>query len=305
MADEKIESMDDYKDLLEASFKRFRPGDIVKGTVISVDETGALLDFNYYAPGRIAADEFSDNPDFQIMEEVSVGDEITAAVVRTDDGAGNLVLSKRQANHETAWEKFRQWKNEKAPVSIKITEAVKGGVTGYLEGIRAFIPASKVSLSYVEELSGFVGQTLQAIIITAEEEDAKLVLSCRELLQEQAQKQKSEQAKRLQIGAIVTGKVETLKDYGAFVDIGEGMSGLLHISQIPYPKKLPHPKYVLKEGQEIKVKITKVENGKVSLSMKELEDPMDREVDAAPVEYHDEAAVGTGMADLLKKLGLS
>lgn len=304
MADEKIETMDDYKDLLEASFKRFRPGDIVKGTVISVDETGALLDFNYYAPGKIAADEFSDNPDFQILEEIFVGDEITAAVVRTDDGAGNLVLSKKQANHETAWEKFRQWKNEKTPVSMKITEAVKGGVTGYVEGIRAFIPASKVSLSYAEDLTGFVGQTVQAIIITAEEEDTKLVLSCRELLQEQAQNQRSEQAKRLQIGAIVTGKVETLKDYGAFVDIGGGMSGLLHISQIPYPKKLPHPKYVLKEGQEIRVKITKVENGKVSLSMKDLEDPMDKEVDEEPVEYHDTAAAGTSMADLLRKMGL-
>lgn len=304
MADEKIESMDDYKDLLEASFKRFRPGDIVKGTVIAVDETGALLDFNYYAPGRIAADEFSDNPDFQIMGEVFAGDEITAVVVRTDDGAGNLVLSKKQANHETAWEKFRQWKNEKTPVSMKITEAVKGGVTGYLEGIRAFIPASKVSLSYVEDLSGFVGQTVQAIIITAEEEDAKLVLSCRELLQEQAQNQKSEQAKRLQIGAIVTGKVETLKDYGAFIDIGEGMSGLLHISQIPYPKKLPHPRYALKEGQEVRVKITKVENGKVSLSMKDLEDPMDKAVDEEPAEYHDDTSAGTSMADLFKKMGL-
>ncbi len=299
-----MESMDDYKDMLEASYRRFYPGDLVKGTVISVDETGALLDFNYYAPGRIAADEFSDDPNFQIMEEVSVGDEITAVVVKVDDGAGNLVLSKKQANHETAWEKFRQWKKDQTPVTMKITEAVKGGVTGYLEGMRAFIPASKLSLSYVEDLSVFVGQTVQAIVITAEEEGKKLVLSCRELLQEEARNQKSEKAKRLQIGAIVNGKVESLKDYGAFVDIGEGMSGLLHISQIPYHKKLPHPKYVLKEGQEIKVKITKVENGKVSLSMKDLADPMDKEVDEAPAEYHDKTAAGTSMGDLLKKLGL-
>lgn len=304
MADEKMESMEDYKEMLEASFKRFRQGDLVKGTVISVDETGALLDFNYYAQGKIAADEFSDNPDFQIMNEVSVGDEITAVVVQTDDGAGNLVLSKKQANHDTAWGKFAQWKEEKTPVSIRITEAVKGGVTGYLEGIRAFIPASKLSLSYVEDLSGFVGQTVQAIIITAEEEGKKLVLSCRELLREQAQNQRNEQISRIQVGAIVTGKVETLKDYGAFVDIGDGVSGLLHVSQIPYPKKLPHPKYVLKEGQEIKVKITKVENGKVSLSMKDLKDPMDKEVDEEPVEYHDHSAAGTSMADLFKKLGL-
>lgn len=93
-----MESMEDYKDLYEASFKKFRVGDIVKGTVISVDENGAVIDLNYYAPGFIAVDEFSDNPDFSIEEEVNVGDEVTAAVVATDDGAAILsYLRSRQA----------------------------------------------------------------------------------------------------------------------------------------------------------------------------------------------------------------
>lgn len=174
-----MESMEDYKDLYEASFKKFRVGDIVKGTVISVDENGAVIDLNYYAPGFIAVDEFSDNPDFSIEEEVKVGDEVTAAVVSTDDGAGNIVLSKKQASHETAWEKFREWKAEGKRVSVKIAEAVNAGVVCYLEGIRAFIPASKLALHYVENPAEYVGQTVDAVVITVDEENGKLVLSCR------------------------------------------------------------------------------------------------------------------------------
>lgn len=101
----------------------------------------------------------------------------------------------------------------------------------------------------------------------------------------------------------MNGKVESLKDYGAFVDIGDGVSGLVHISQIPYPKKLVHPKYALKEGQEVTVKITKIENGKVSLSMKDVNEAIDKEVDEEPVEYVSNETVGTGMGDLFKKLG--
>ena len=283
-----MESMEDYKDLYEASFKKFRVGDIVKGTVISVDENGAVIDLNYYAPGFIAVDEFSDNPDFSMEEEVKVGDEVTAAVVATDDGAGNIVLSKKQASHETAWEKFREWKAEGKRVSVKIAEAVNAGVVCYLEGIRAFIPASKLALHYVENPAEYVGQTVDAVVITVDEENGKLVLSCREILQEKLDEQRSEQVNRLS---------------GAFVDIGDGVSGLVHISQIPYPKKLVHPKYALKEGQEVTVKITRIENGKVSLSMKDINEAIDKEVDEEPVEYVSNVTAGTSMADLFKKLG--
>lgn len=299
-----MESMEDYKELYEASFKKFRPGDLIKGTVVSVDEEGAVLDLNYYAPGKIKAEEFSEDPDFRILEEIHVGDEITAMVVRTDDGEGNILLSKKEASHETVWEQFRQWKGDHTKVSVKITEAVKGGAVGYLEGIRAFIPASKLALHFVEDCGEYVGKTVEAVIITVEEQDEKLVLSCREPLQEKLNAARAEQVGRMEVGAIVNGKVESLKDYGAFVDIGEGVSGLVHISQIPYPKKLVHPKYALKEGQEVTVKIIKIENGKVSLSMKELETAMDKEVDEEPVEYVSGENTGTSMGDLFKKLGL-
>ncbi|MCR5742590.1 MAG: S1 RNA-binding domain-containing protein [Lachnospiraceae bacterium] len=300
-----METMDDYKDMLEASFKKFRVGDIVKGRVISVDETSAILDFNYYAPGKIYATEFSDNPAFQILEEIKVGDEITATVIKTDDGAGNILLSAKSANHEVNWEKFAGFKAEKTPVSVRISEAVKGGVTAYLEGIRGFIPASKLDLSYVEDedLKSYVGKTVEVLVVTVDEESEKLILSCRELKQEAAKRDLAGRAAKLQIGAIFTGTVQSLKDYGAFVDIGDGMSGLVHISQIPYPKKLTHPKYALKEGQEVRVKVTKVENGKVSLSMKDLDDPMNKDIEETVTEYIDEEAPDNTMAKLLKSLG--
>lgn len=299
-----MEKMEDYKELYEASFKQFRSGDLVTGTVISVDEEkGAVIDLNFYAPGVIAVDEFSDNPNFQILEEVKVGDTVTATVVSKDDGAGNIVLSKKAANHQVAWDKFKAMKAEKTVIQTKVTEAVNAGVIAYVEGIRAFVPASKLALHYIEDCKEYVGQNIEVIVITVDEENEKLVLSCRELLQDKLNEEKSEKIGRMQVGAIVNGTIESLKDYGVFVDIGDGVSGLVHISEIPYPKKLVHPKYAVKVGQEVTVKITKIENGKISLSMKALDEAIDKEVDEEPVEYVSEETAGTSMGDLFKKLG--
>lgn len=298
-----MESMDDYKDLLEASFKQYKPGDTVSGTVISVDEEGAIIDLEYFAPGKILAADFSDDPKFSILESVSVGDKVTAIVVKKDDGAGNILLSKKEASHEYAWDSFARYKNEKTVIKCKITEVVNAGVITYVEGIRAFIPASRLELHYVEDLSVYLGKEVEAVIETVDRDANKLVLSCREPLREKLESDKAESVKRLAVGSIIKGKVESLKDYGAFVDIGEGVSGLVHISQIPYGKKLVHPKYAVCVGDEVTVKITKIENGKVSLSMKDVNEAIDKEVDEEPVEYTDDTSVGTSLGDLMKKLG--
>lgn len=297
-----MESMDDYKDLLEASFKQFRAGDVVKGTIISVDEEGAIVDLEYFAPGKIPADSFSDDPKFSVLENVHVGDKVTATVVKKDDGAGNILLSTIEASHELAWEKFAKYKNEKTVVKVKITEAVKAGVIAYLEGIKAFIPASRLELHYVEDLAPYVGKEVEAVVETVDSEDEKLVLSCREPLRAKLEDEKASAVKRLQVGNIVEGTVESLKEYGAFVDIGEGVSGLVHISEIPFPKKLVHPKYAVSVGDKVTVKITKIADGKVSLSMKDIHEALDTEVDAEPVEYidKDSEGFGTSMGDLFK-----
>ena len=296
-AEDVQETMEDYADELEASFRTFSVGDVLTGTVIDVDESGVLMDFNYYAPGRIPAEEMSADPHFQLLEEVHVGDTISATVVRLDDGAGNLLLSRKEADDVLAWDKLKQMQEDHTVITGTITEVVPAGAILYVEGVRGFIPASKLALTYVEDTSAYLNQTVRVQVLDVQEEEKKLVLSAKELLTEQAMEERAERAGRMQAGTVLEGTVEKLMPYGAFVQIGDGVSGLLHVSEIS-EKRIKHPKVVLSEGQKVRVKITKVENGKISLSMKALNDVLNKEEE--PVfDYKEEGEAATSLGALL------
>ncbi len=298
--EEAAESMADYEAELEASFKRVREGDILTGTVISVDEERVILDLKYYAEGIIAKDDLSNDPDFQLKEEIHPGDEITATVVKTDDGEGNIVLSKKEANDILAWDKLKKMMEERTVVRVKIAEIVKSGAVAYLEGIRGFIPASKLAAEYVENLEEWNGKSLEVTVITAEEENKRLVLSGREVAREKLADENRKKVAKCQAGSVVEGTVETLKDYGAFVTLENGLTGLLHISQIS-SQRIKHPGVVLKEGQTVKVKILSAENGRISLSMKAIQAEDETE---EVFDYKESGAATTGLGALLKGLKL-
>ncbi|MBQ8638471.1 MAG: S1 RNA-binding domain-containing protein [Lachnospiraceae bacterium] len=302
--EEKVETMEDYKDLLEASYRRIRPGDIVTGTVIDVNEKDVIIDFEYYAPGRIPAEEMSNDPTFVAAERVFPGDRITATVIKTDDGAGNMLLSCKDADDTLAWERLEEAKKTKKVYHAKVGGIVKSGVVVYVEGIRAFMPASRLALTYVEDTTPYLNQEIDFIVTEVNEAEKKVIVSARELLQQKAMEEKNKRINKYAVGTIVEGKVEQLKDYGAFVDIGDGISGLLHISQIS-DKRLKHPSQVLKEGDVIKVKITKIADNKISLSMKEAAEVTSNEVDEDVPEYKDDTVIATGLGALLKGFKLN
>ncbi|MEG2297544.1 MAG: S1 RNA-binding domain-containing protein, partial [Clostridium sp.] len=266
-----VETMADYAKELEASYKRVRAGDILTGTVIGVTDTQVILDLKYYAPGIIEKDDLSNDPDFNMKEEIHEGDEITATVLKTDDGEGNMILSRKEANDKTSWEKLKTMMEERTIVPVKIAEIVNAGAIAYLEGIKGFIPASRIDASYVENLEEWSGKTIEATVITVDEERQKLVLSGREAARAKQAVEKSKQIAKCEVGAIMQGTVETLKDYGAFISLENGLSGLLHISQISN-QRIKHPGVILKEGQTVTVKIISIADGKISLSMKALEE---------------------------------
>ena len=191
---EKIETMDDYKEELEASYRRILPGDMVTGTVIDITETDVMIDFNYYAPGRIPVSEMSDDPDYKVMEKVKIGDTLTASVMKTDDGAGNMLLSCREANEELVWDKLKDMMENKTMIHGKIGGIVNAGVIMYVEGVRGFIPASKLDLHYVEETESYLGKEVDAVIIDVEEEQKKLVLSVKDVLIKKALEEKKTMA---------------------------------------------------------------------------------------------------------------
>ena len=299
------ETMEDYKEALEASYRRIRPGDIVTGTVIDVNDQDVTIDFNYYAPGRIPVTELSDDPTYQVQENVAVGDTLTATVVKTDDGAGNMLLSCKDAAEELAWDKLQEAQKTKTVYHVKVAGAVNGGCVAYVEGVRGFIPASKLALEYVEEPADYLNKELDVQVISVDEDAKRVVLSAKELLLAKVMEEKNKKINKYTVGTVMEGTVEQLKDYGAFVNIGDGITGLVHISQIS-DRRLKHPSQVLKEGDKVKVKIIKIENNKISLSIREAAELTSREVEEeGPAEYEDNGAAATGLGALLKGFKLN
>ena len=297
------ETMADYAAELEDSLKRIHAGDVMKATVVSFDELGVTADLDYYAPGKIPAEEMSADPAFSVMSDVQIGDEFMAVVTNVDDGSGNIVLSKKQADSEYAWDKLQEMKDNRTLITGKIAGVTRSGAVLYVEGVRSFIPASKLDLKYVEDTEPYLGRTVNVLISEVDKDNKKLILSAKELLTEAALAKREENVKKLQVGSIVEGTVETIKEYGAFVDIGNDMSGLLHISQIT-DHRINHPSAVLKEGQKVTVMITKIENGKISLSMTAIKDAKEAEAEEEARGYKNEYVPNNPFAALLKDIKL-
>ena len=298
-----METMDDFREELEASFKKIRVGDVVTGTVIDVTEDQVIVDLKTYADGVIRKEDLSEDPAFNMQDAVHPGDEITATVMATNDGEGNMVLSKKEANAVLAWDKLKKLMEERTVVKVKISEVVNAGAVAYLEGIRGFIPASRLSDEYVEDLKEWDGKTIEVTVITADEEERRLVLSGREPAREKKQAETNRKIEKCEVGAVMNGTVETIKPYGAFVALENGLTGLLHISQIS-TQRIKHPGAVLKEGQEVRVKILSTADNKISLSMKVLAEEAAEAESHSTYDYKEEGQASTGLAALLKNIKL-
>ena len=234
-------------------------------------------------------------------------------------------LNKGQPTSDPVWARFEELLNNREAIKVTIDSAVKGGVVAFVDGIRAFIPASKLANGYVENLEEYKGKEVEAMVITAEEAGKKLVLSVRDVLRRKSAEAKAARAAIMAEcveGAVMEGTVDSLMDYGAFIKLDNGASGLLHVSQIAY-KRVEKPADVLNKGDRITVKIIGVKDGKISLSKKALEEaPARRE--RAPRErkegedrprrerrekeevfnYKETGKASTSVGDLLKGLKL-
>lgn len=299
------ETMKDYEKELEASFRKINEGDVLQGTVIDVNEEEVTLELKYYAQGIIKATDMSNDPGFSIKEDVQIGDVIEATVVRMDDGQGNILLSRKEANAVLAWDVLTQYMEEKKNLPVKIQEIVNAGAVAYLEGIRGFIPASQLALSYVEELEPYQGKKLTVRVITVDRDKEKLILSAKEVLKEQEKEEHDHKVAMIVPGTVLEGTVESLQPYGAFVDLKDGLSGLVHISQI-CQKRIKKPSEVLKVGDKVKVKVLNTNDGKISLSIKAAAEEQEAEEieNTDTAQYSSGESLGTSLGDLFAKLNL-
>ena len=180
-----------------------------------------------------------------------MGDEVSATVVRKDDGNGNILLSRVEASDVLSWDKLKELKESGEILDVTVKGVVNGGVIVYVEGIRGFVPASKLALTYVEDTNEYLNKPIQVQVIDVDKEKNRLILSAKEILREKAEEERKNKVSNVQVGLVTEGTVESLQPYGAFVNMGNGLSGLVHISQI-CEKRIKKPSEVLAVGDQVR-----------------------------------------------------
>lgn len=281
-ADEGEESMASFVEAMgggpgrpEGALVSFRPGDVVKGRVVQVNQDSLLVDVGYKSEGVVPLHEYTYRHVEDAHEVAEVGDEIEAMVLSVDREEGTLRLSRRRAEEARAWGHLRQAADEGEVLEVPVVEAVKGGLVADV-GTRGFIPASQVERGFTSDLAKYVGQTVRVKIIELDKTKHRVILSRRVVLEEERRELRETTWTSLEEGQTCKGIVKSLTPFGAFIDLG-GVDGLLHVSEISWGR-VSHPSEVLHEGQEVTAKILRLDRqrGRISLSTKHVkENPWD------------------------------
>ncbi|MBQ9549584.1 MAG: S1 RNA-binding domain-containing protein [Lachnospiraceae bacterium] len=220
-----------------------------------------------------------------------------------EDVMEGKVEDEESAEENLAWAHVKELYKNREEIKVKVGGMVNGGLIAYIENIRGFIPASQISLDFVENLEEWLGKDLTVRIITCDSARKKLVLSAKTILKEKEEKERERKRSAIEKGMVLEGKVETIQPYGAFIDLGDGVSGLLHVSQIS-EKRIKTPEDVLKVGDTVKVKVIKTEDRKISLSIRALQADEEQAEAEEVYKLPETAPVTTSLGDLLKNIKL-
>lgn len=199
------------------------------------------------------------------------------------------------------WNLVAGYLENKTVLPVKVEGVVNGGVIAMVEGIRGFIPASQLSLSYVENLEDFLLQDIEVQIIEADQAENRLILSARGILKEKEKEAKKALLESVEVGSVLKGTVETIQAYGAFIRLENGLSGLVHVSQIS-DRRIKSPDTVLIVGQNVDVKVIGIKDGKISLSMKALIEKEEEKVVEEKVAIPKSENIGTSLGELFKNI---
>lgn len=254
--------MIEMKDLIAKSFRDFKEGSIVKGRILEVRPREVLVDIGYKSEGNISLSEFDD------ADDVQVGDEVEVLLVRLENDEGMVILSKEKAAYKQNWEKIVKVFQGDGLIKGKVKAVVKGGLTVNI-GVEAFLPGSQIDIVPPKDLQQFVGNTYDFKIVKINDDRKNVVLSRRELIEQERSDKRQKFLDTVKIGSNVKGYVKNLTDFGAFIDL-DGMDGLLHITDMTWGR-LGHPSELLKVGQEVDVVVLDInrEKERVSLGLKQ------------------------------------
>lgn len=266
------EESSEFAKAFEKTMTRIHNGQVIEGTVISIVDGEIFVNIGYKSDGVIPIGEFSSDPDEKPEELFKEGDEIEVEVMRVNDGEGNVLLSRKNAQSKKLWDEMMNQEDIEEKVFDAVgKEVVKGGIIADISGIRAFVPASHVSIKYIENLSEFVGKPMRLKVLEVDRQRKRIVASQKQVLLAEAAAERRKKWESLVVGEKVTGVVRRIADFGAFVDIG-GIDGLVHVTDAAWGR-VKHPSDVFSIGQEIEVLILNVdvEKERVSLGYKQLQ----------------------------------
>lgn len=231
-----------------------------------------------------------------------MSEELTKDITLNEEPVETMADYEDHFDDANPWNIVKKYWKEGTTLTVKIEGIVNGGAIAMIEGIRGFIPASRLSLSYVEDLETYLLQEIDVRVIDVDQKENRLVLSAREILKEKAREEKEKLVSNMEVGTVLEGTVESLQSYGAFLKLENGLSGLVHISQISN-KRVKAPSDVLNVGDTVQVQIIGIKDGKLSLSMKALEEKEEEEV-IEEVEIPVAEEIGTNLGDLFKNIKL-
>lgn len=263
-------SEDDFSQAVEDLLQEFNEGDMVSGIVRAIEKSGVLIDIGYKSDAFIPNSEFSNDPDILPAQVIKVGDEIKALIEKLESKEGYTLLSRKKAEYEQMWADLAALAKNKTVIQVKVTSRVIGGVVAGYMGIKGFIPASQVLRDGETELSNLINQVLDVTVTQVDRNRRKVVFSRRFSKSRASREEIAKILESLEIGQVRSGKVASIKDFGAFIDLG-GIEGLVHISEMSWVR-IKHPSEIVTTGDTVDVFVLGVdkETQRISLGMKQL-----------------------------------
>ncbi len=264
---------EDFPDLLEKTIVTFNTGDVIEGTVVRIDRSEVFLDVGYKSEGVIPSRELAVKKSVNPNDILKVGEKVKALVLDKEDDEGRLLLSVKRALFEKAWADIQDIADNNKSVKGLVIESVKGGLIVDI-GVRGFLPASLIDVRRVKELNSYIGEEIEAKILELDRQRNNIVLSRKAFLEEEQSEERQGFLDDLEVGDIKEGKVSSIVNFGAFIDIG-GMDGLVHVSELSW-RHVENPNEIVKVGDEATVKVLEIdfEKERISLSIKQVtEDP--------------------------------
>ena len=255
-----------FEQMLEESFKTIRNGEVVDGTVIDVKPDEIILNIGYKADGIITRNEYTNEANVDLTTVVSVGDKMSAKVLKVNDGEGQVLLTYKRLAAEKGNERLKEAFENHEVLKAPVTQILGGGLSVVVDEARVFIPASLVSDTYEKDLSKYADQEIEFVITEFNPRKRRIIGDRKQLLVEKKLEQQKELFAKIKVGDVMEGTVKNVTDFGAFIDLG-GADGLLHISEMSWGR-VENPKKVFTVGEKLNVLIKDIQGEKIALSLK-------------------------------------